>query len=88
MAFTSRTTGWLVLAAMLAAGAAWCAADWWIALPAGAEATYVGRETCAECHQAQLDHWTGSHHDRAMELATADTVLGDFNDADVRRAST
>ncbi len=43
-------------------------------------AGYVGRATCAECHEQQVTQWTGSHHDLAMQPATADTVLGDFND--------
>ena len=43
--------------------------------------SYVGRETCAKCHQPQYELWLGSDHDRAMELATEKTVLGDFNDA-------
>ncbi len=46
-----------------------------------APAAYVGRGMCAECHQDQLDRWTGSHHDLAMDAADASTVLGDFEDA-------
>jgi predicted CXXCH cytochrome family protein len=45
--------------------------------------TYVGRESCAACHEAEDRAWRGSHHDRAMEVATAETVLGDFDDAQV-----
>jgi len=61
---------------------AWCAGDWFIALPEGARATYVGRDTCARCHETQLHQWTGSHHDRAMEVATESSVLGDFSDVE------
>ena len=43
--------------------------------------TYAGRASCARCHQEQQSLWHGSHHDRAMEEATEETVLGDFNDA-------
>jgi len=43
--------------------------------------SYVGRAACAECHPKQLEQWTGSHHDLAMQPATADTVLGDFDDS-------
>lgn len=60
--------------------AVWCAADWWMAIPRDAVATYVGRESCAKCHETELHRWTGSHHDRAMELATEENVLGDFDD--------
>jgi tetratricopeptide (TPR) repeat protein len=45
---------------------------------ASASATYVGRAQCARCHQAQDTAWQGSHHDLAMQEATAATVLGDF----------
>lgn len=66
----------LVLAGL---AAALVAADWWIALPEDASAEYVGREACARCHPKETDLWSGSDHDRAMDLATAKTVLGDFN---------
>lgn len=58
------------------------AADWWFAIPADAQATYVGRQTCVECHQQQVEDWTGSDHDLAMDLASDESVLGDFNDAE------
>ena len=44
-------------------------------------ATYVGGTACATCHQTQADAWAGSHHDLAMQEATEETVLGDFDDA-------
>ena len=53
--------------------------DWYTALPADVQATYVGRDTCAKCHQNQLRLWTDSDHDRAMELPTEEAVVGDFN---------
>jgi tetratricopeptide (TPR) repeat protein len=56
------------------------AADWWIALPEGETPQYVGRATCARCHPKETELWTGSDHDRAMERATAKTVLGNFED--------
>ncbi len=64
-----------------------------LALPAGQGTTrfqapergdYAGSEACAGCHQSEFDAWQGSHHDRAMQRATPDTVLGDFNDARFR----
>ena len=42
-------------------------------------ASYVGRQACVGCHRQQFDLWTGSHHDLAMEVADATTVLGDFD---------
>lgn len=56
-------------------------ADWWRCLPDDAQATYVGRQSCIDCHREAYDAWQGSHHDLAMDVATPETVLGDFNDA-------
>ena len=39
---------------------------------------YVDDGSCAECHAQQHAAWSGSHHDLAMQEATAETVLGDF----------
>jgi tetratricopeptide (TPR) repeat protein len=46
------------------------------------EATFVGREECVDCHTAAYESWLGSHHDDAMDFANAQTVLGDFDDAE------
>ncbi len=53
--------------------------DWWSAYPPGQTATYVGRQKCAECHQKEIEDWEDSDHDRAMDLATPEFVLGDFD---------
>jgi len=45
------------------------------------QATFVGRDRCAGCHAAQAALFAGSHHDLAMQEATGETVLGDFDDA-------
>jgi hypothetical protein len=47
----------------------------------GKPVAYVGDRSCAECHAKQSKDWLGSNHQRAMQLATAETVLGDFNGA-------
>lgn len=44
-------------------------------------ATFVGRAACIDCHEREHNLWLKSHHDLAMRTATAETVLGDFNDA-------
>ena len=44
-------------------------------------ATFVGGKKCMDCHQLEYDRWQNSHHDRAMEVANGETVLGDFNNA-------
>jgi Tfp pilus assembly protein PilF len=46
-----------------------------------AEETFVGREICASCHEAEAALWQGSDHDKAMQEATESTVLGDFDNA-------
>lgn len=43
--------------------------------------TYVGVATCEECHAEVTKRWRGSHHDRALEIASEASVLGDFDDA-------
>jgi tetratricopeptide (TPR) repeat protein len=48
-------------------------------------AQFVGRETCVECHKKENDLWLGSHHDLAMDIATEETVLGDFNNYEFRQ---
>ncbi|EGB13908.1 Tetratricopeptide TPR_1 repeat-containing protein [Pseudodesulfovibrio mercurii] len=48
-------------------------------VPQEEPARFVGSEACARCHKAAYDKWRGSDHDRAMEPAAEDTVLGDFN---------
>ena len=47
----------------------------------GKPVAYVGDRSCAECHAKQSKEWLGSNHQRAMQPATAETVLGDFNGA-------
>ena len=60
-------------------------ADWWICLPEDVQATFVGGQACVECHATETHLWRGSDHDRAMDVATDDTVLGDFEDATFTR---
>ena len=40
---------------------------------------YVGSQACSTCHLAEFERWQDSHHALAMQVATADTVLGDFS---------
>ena len=46
-------------------------------------AGFVGREKCIDCHQGAYELWVGSDHDNAMDIANEQTVLGDFNDAEL-----
>ena len=45
------------------------------------KAEFVERQLCIECHEEQYREWTGSHHDLAMDVATDETVIGDFNNS-------
>jgi len=40
---------------------------------------FTGSLKCADCHRKEYDKWQDSHHDHAMDIASDDTVLGDFN---------
>jgi predicted CXXCH cytochrome family protein len=42
---------------------------------------FVGSAACRECHGVAWSRWKGSDHERAMDVASAATVLGDFDDA-------
>ena len=71
----------LVCAATIGCGGAESGLDQPQAAPwSTARAELVGREACSECHGAQVSEWSGSHHDLAMQPATDDTVLGNFDD--------
>jgi tetratricopeptide (TPR) repeat protein len=48
--------------------------------PAGPPA-FVGRARCAGCHQKEDEAYRASDHARAMQVATAETVAGDFGGA-------
>lgn len=78
---------WFVAAAILLGFASWAAADWYRAAPPEAlrQAKYVGRDSCIACHQAAAAEYHGSDHDRAMELARDESVLGDFSDVTFER---
>jgi tetratricopeptide (TPR) repeat protein len=65
--------------------------DWWTCVPADAmaQARYVGRDACIDCHAAEdrlwsgsdeTPAWGGSDHYRAMAPATGRTVFADFAD--------
>jgi len=46
-------------------------------------AHFVGAAACAGCHAAQTAAWQTSHHAQAMQPATAQTVLGRFDKAQI-----
>ena len=52
-----------------------------VALADSIQNSFVGNDACAYCHEAQVQDWTNSHHDLAMQEANDKTVLGDFDHA-------
>jgi len=46
-------------------------------------ALYSGGETCGDCHQEQYKQWQQSDHHKAMQIATPESVLGNFSDSKV-----
>src|SRR5262245_37102551 len=48
------------------------------AVACDASPSYVEPRTCATCHADEARRWRGSHHDRAMEVASPEVVAGDF----------
>jgi hypothetical protein len=67
-----------VLTTSVVAGGCGPAADYRLAPE---EWRFVGSEACVECHREEYQRWQGSHHDLAMEPATPETVIGDFDNA-------
>ncbi|GMQ48926.1 multiheme c-type cytochrome [Vibrio sp. 10N] len=43
------------------------------------QADYVGSQVCVRCHQDEVTKWKDSDHERAMDHATSESVLGDFD---------
>jgi predicted CXXCH cytochrome family protein len=84
---------WTLLFAGIASVALGGGVVWWIQHTHGttpyseqgqhaSAADFVDEGTCASCHAAEHQAWTGSHHDRAMQAADRSTVLGDFSSID------
>ena len=38
-----------------------------VALADSTQGSFVGNAACASCHEAQVQDWTNSHHDLAMQ---------------------
>ncbi|MCE5232530.1 MAG: tetratricopeptide repeat protein [Mizugakiibacter sp.] len=49
---------------------------------------HVGSATCSECHAAEAAAWNKSQHRHAMQVADAESVLGDFHNATFAYAGT
>ena len=44
---------------------------------------YVSSNTCRACHPDQYESWHGSYHRSMTQVATPETVVGDFDDVSV-----
>jgi predicted CXXCH cytochrome family protein len=51
-------------------------------------ATYAGSDNCKSCHEKEYSLWKSSHHYQAMQVASDETVLGDFSDSEFDYAGT
>jgi hypothetical protein len=47
----------------------------------GAFKEYAGAAVCKVCHASQYEAWSRSHHRQAMQVADAESVLGNFRNA-------
>src|SRR5439155_3905761 len=56
--------------------------------PVASAAKYAGETQCASCHAKEHAAWKGSDHDLAMQVADAQSVLGDFANAKFAYAGT
>jgi hypothetical protein len=45
---------------------------------------YVGSQACRKCHQREFDTWHSSYHHTMTQVPTAESVVGDFNDVDLK----
>jgi len=52
-----------------------------LSLAATSSSEFIGSKTCKDCHSEQFSAWKGSHHDLAMQHASKEAVLGDFNNS-------
>ena len=87
-AIMARQLAYAILAALALLAVAAAAYDWFTPLPPDAQCeprpTSAARPAPSAISR-EFKLWHGSHHDRAMEIATDETVLGDFNDATFER---
>ena len=74
----NRTAKFLLLAAGVALAAVLIRSR--DAIDPVAVSAFAGSASCRECHEKEYAAWRGSHHDLAMQHATNETVLGDFDD--------
>lgn len=64
---------------MALAGGAMVGLGWHFAKKPTCPADYIGYKNCAACHEKETNEWLGCDHERAMDIASEKTVVGDFN---------
>lgn len=72
---------WILPPLIILAGATLLGADYWFAYPAATPKEFVGSQSCQACHREQFEKWQGSHHDRAIEVPSPQSIEGDFSGA-------
>ena len=45
-------------------------------------------QVCASCHATEVKEWQKSHHFHAMEVASKQSILGDFNNSSLNYQNT
>lgn len=50
-----------------------------VAAKGSPEPSFADNKTCTKCHAKQAQDWLGSDHEKAMQEANGQTVLGNFN---------
>ncbi|WP_369048615.1 tetratricopeptide repeat protein [Tenacibaculum sp. UWU-22] len=43
------------------------------------DSLFVGDQACKKCHKQEYKNWKGSFHDKAMQIASDSSVLGNFD---------
>ncbi len=79
----SRTVGLVIAILVVISICGYFLADLYRESPEVVEASYVGRDSCVVCHTTQASLFHGSDHDLAMDLATDEFVLADFEDQSI-----
>jgi tetratricopeptide (TPR) repeat protein len=74
-----KKTIFYLLVVVLCCVAGVIAGDYFRPTPDSYNVRFVGRDSCVQCHEPQAAAFHGSHHDKAMEIANDETVLGNFD---------
>ena len=81
MALILSVAGLLVLAYFVTQQSQHVAAPPSTPADSAASLPVLDAQDCGECHAQQVADWIGSHHEQAMQEASPETVLGNFQNA-------